>query len=250
MSKIKLDRDQIYAPVEMIETGLYFRESVSWYKTRFLSPISVACGYIMFVLLFSCSAAIGFWTLSGMFPIKERYVMIMNSDREAGTFIRVTHLKNFKKPSDDMVIALVKNFVAQRENYVLQGDKTPIEILNHKKDFVRSSSSDEVYSMYDNWVTRYNSITGDFIVSGVETRAVINSAGFNVPKKNFLERVVDNFVPSSSPTSAVVYFTSKNSRGRERSFKAVVDYYFKIVKGKSRRDSLIFVVTGYNVVRV
>lgn len=250
MVKIYIPKDRTYAPKEMVEDGLYFRDSMCWYMEKFVHPLTISFSYVVFCLLYLVTLVLSLFLILEMFPLKEKRVMIIPTKREAGTVIKFNHLKRYKSPTENILMSLVEHYVKQRENYILEEFKTTMNVLKQKQQFIMKTSSKQVYNKFTNWVKKYNSITGDFLIANVETRIVINSSHFEHENSSILGSIRDAFLPVILPKKAIINFTSVNSKGRERHFRAYISYAFRMNKQGNSSDDLRFRVLSYKVTKV
>ena len=249
MSKIKIGTKQITAPPEMIESGLYFREVLYWYRDNFLSPVGASLIYIIFSLLYWVTFGFLIYFIPHMMPLKEKVVIVLEQNRPAGTFISLKSLRKYQEPSYNIIVTLIENYINQRESYTLKKGQSAEDVIRQKKAFIESVGSKAVSASFNEWVSGYNSITGDFLLSDVETNVEIISIELDALKVSFFQRMIRYFIPIGMPNSATVYFISKNNKGREKKFKVNLNFEFKLPK-KRGEGELFFKVTSHIVSNV
>ncbi|MBL0725820.1 MAG: hypothetical protein JJW01_02595 [Alphaproteobacteria bacterium] len=246
---IKVGENQIATPNEMIESGLYFKDALLWYRDHYLSPIGASIVYIIFFLVHLVIIGMVIAFIPRMLPLKEKVSMVLEKNRPAATFLSVKPLARYKEPSYSIMLLLVENYVLQRETYKLQNNESPESVMHKKKRFVETTSSKSVARAFDRWVGSYNSITGNFLMSDIETNVTIISSELKMSKRTIMRSLVSHFVPKEQPNSAIVYFRSINSNGEEKRFRAEIKFEFRLPKARGKGE-LFFKVIHHSVSKI
>lgn len=248
---IKINRDEAYASKEMIESGVYFSESLKWYNEIFILPSIIRIVYSLFFIAFAAAAYLIVNFTINMFPLKVKKNIVIKTNREPDTYIKSVPLKGYGNPATGVLMYVIKNYIINRESYMFHGE-TILGTINKKNYFVRNTSSREIYKKFMENNTKANSDMNNLISRNQETAVKILHIKFKWRSTSLPERVYDYFTPVSPPSSAQIDFI-KSSGNKASKWRVDITYDFRLFDANHMRQahvSIPFVVTKYAVRRI
>ena len=242
---IKISKDQVFAEDEIIENGIYFEESQKWYNDIFLSSFISRVAYFIFFITYGVSVYFAFMFGIGLFPLQETKQLVIKTNREADTYVNKIHLTEFNTPAKNILSIVLKNYVLQREQFLLE-DKKAFEVLQQKSDFIRRYSSQRVFADFKESLNTTNGKGDKFMSSNIETKININKFEFILDDESFVEHLINQFIPNGPPKNAQITFTVG---GKEKI--ATLSYIFNLPSSNAKgKDAEIMLnVIDYNVMR-
>jgi type IV secretory pathway component VirB8 len=245
MQEIEIQKRQIDAPKELIDDGSYFTESAKWYNDMFIMPFVSRIHYAILFFTYLIGTLLAFFIITNMFPLREQRKIVVFTSRPLDTTIAIKNLKRFDNPASNILMQEIENYIIQRETYqISDANDGPTEVLQQKRKFIRSTSSVEVSQAFDSWVESRNSITTEFVLSGMETSSKIISSKFINQNSTLWNKIYVKFMPTTPPLSAQIYLQTRNSVGRIRKWMITIGYVFSM---PDKQNNLNFKVVMYNI---
>lgn len=131
---------------ELIESGKYYADAKSWYRYKYIQPISQRS----YVLLFSSVAIVVFLgivvNIRGLLPLTVQIKYLINAEASANKTAQILRANQIKGASATSVAdILVKNYILKRESY-------KYEDLKSQFIFVKNNSTRIVFRKFYNFM--------------------------------------------------------------------------------------------------
>lgn len=131
---------------ELIESGKYYADAKSWYRHKYIQPISQRS----YVLLFSSVAIVVFLgivvNIRGLLPMTVQIKYLINADASANKTAQILNANQIKNsPATSIADILIKNYVLKRESY-------KYEDLKQQFVFVKNNSTRIVFRKFYNFM--------------------------------------------------------------------------------------------------
>jgi type IV secretory pathway component VirB8 len=229
----------------MIESGIYFEESQKWYNDIYLSSFISRIAYFVFFITYGISIYFAITFAFGLFPLKETKDMIIKTSRDADTYVNKIHLTEFDTPSKNILSIILKNYVTQREQYILDNKKA-FDVLKQKNEFIRKYSSQRVFADFKEELNVVNGKADRLMAGNIETKISIINFNFIIDDESFIEHFVNQFIPTGPPKNAKIEFIS-NGQHKVATISYIFDLPSSNAKGKDAQ--IMLNVIEYNVTR-
>lgn len=242
---IKIQKEDILASDEMIESGFYFEESQKWYNDIFLSSFISRVAYFVFFITYGISIYFALAFAYGLFPLQETKQMIIKTSRDSDTYVNKIHLTEFDTPAKNILSIVLKNYITQREQYILDGRKA-FEILKEKNDFIKKYSSQHIFADFKEELNISNGKADKLMSNNIETKINIIKFEFIMADESFVEHFINQFIPTGPPKNAQIEFMSN---GQHKI--ATISYIFNLPNSNAKgKDAEIMLnVIDYGVMR-
>lgn len=131
---------------ELIESGDYYKDAKSWYRYKYIQPISQRS----YILLFSSVAIVVFLgivvNIRGLLPLDVQIRYLINADASANKTAQILRANQIKNaPTASIADILIKNYIIKRENY-------RYEDLKNQFVFVKNNSTRIVFRKFYNFM--------------------------------------------------------------------------------------------------
>lgn len=245
---MKIDKNEILAPSEMVENRLYFSESLKWHTSSslFIDLENIFLYVILFINI--AFLIMSFFLIKKTFPLREKKDIVVFVDRSEDEMVGMTLLKDFDNPSKSIASRMLSNYVMYRENYVLNDLQQSFEMVKEKIDYVKRFSSKDVAIDFFNEVNLSGSKANRFISESAEFDIKINSIKFIDEEKPGLFDFFSHFFDSSAKdmNAQVEFSLGKSLRVADVSFS----FFLPDSRAKGDAAKIVFNVRKYSIKRL
>lgn len=244
-----------------VENKSYFREALSWYFFRYISPI---CDRTYLIFGAIASATILFYLFqmyNSAYPLVQKVPIFIKANADAEYFPYIYPLKiavnknnserNFT--ADDIVAQyLVKKYVETRESYDFS--KSNIAEINDKFTQIKNTSTTDEYRIFQMFMSKDNPNSPIQNFSKNISRTItVESVSIVRQTPNYSINTAKEFIIARIPEEAQVHFiaTTKiidetGSHETKEKFYVKIRFDFAGIN-REKRDAIKFTVKSYRL---
>lgn len=219
-----------------VDSGDYFRDSVDWYCSKYVTPISQRI-YMMIIVVFSIISAFTMFQLFFEDLVVKRYPIVLDSEDSVKYFPVIKAISEFKEPINISVARyLAGHYVRMREEYkyvdaigekgkaadqMIQGMSSRRVYREYADYMSPKTNADSPFVVYKNYVQKLISITNVELLGGyfLPDKAIVK---YQVTEKHNDNDVKSNWIAEIS--FSMLDLEKKDSEGKSTLSFTITSY--------------------------